>query len=86
MTGEPKLIYTISVYHNPTGATINLERRKRIVEISNKYQIPIVENESYADFHIDGPQLPPAMIGLDADDGVMHISAFTKLMGCGLRL
>ena len=83
---HPKLIYTISVYHNPTGATINLERRKRIVEISNKYQIPIVENESYADFHIDGPQLPPAMIGLDADGGVMHISAFTKLMGCGLRL
>ena len=83
---KPKLIYTISVYHNPTGATISLERRKKIVEISNKYEIPIVENESYADFHIDGPNLPPAMIGLDADEGVMHISAFTKLMGCGLRL
>ena len=83
---KPKLIYMISVYHNPTGATISLERRKKIVEISNKYEIPIVENESYADFHIDGPNLPPAMIGLDADEGVMHISAFTKLMGCGLRL
>ena len=83
---KPKLIYTISVYHNPTGATISLERRKKIVEISNKYEIPIVENESYADFHIDGPELPPAMIGLDDDGGVMHISAFTKLMGCGLRL
>ena len=83
---KPKLIYTISVYHNPTGATISLERRKKIVEISNKYEIPIVENESYADFHIDGPGLPPAMIGLDDDEGVMHISAFTKLMGCGLRL
>ncbi|MDC0034839.1 PLP-dependent aminotransferase family protein [Chloroflexi bacterium] len=83
---KPKLIYTISVYHNPTGATIDLERRKKIVEISNKYEIPIVENESYADFHIDGPELPPAMIGLDSDEGVLHISAFTKLMGCGLRL
>ena len=83
---RPKLIYTISVYHNPTGATISLERRKKIVEISNKYEIPIVENESYADFHIDGPELPPAMIGLDSEGGVMHISAFTKLMGCGLRL
>ena len=83
---RPKLIYTISVYHNPTGATISLERRKKIVEISNKYEIPIVENESYADFHIDGPELPPAMIGLDSEGGVMHISAFTKLMGCGMRL
>ena len=83
---RPKLIYTISVYHNPTGATISLERRKKIVEISNKYEIPIVENESYADFHIDGPELPPAMIGLDSEGGVMHISAFTKLIGCGLRL
>lgn len=83
---KPKLIYTISVYHNPTGATISLERRRQIVEISNKYEIPIVENESYADFHIDGPELPPAMIGLDSEEGVLHISAFTKLMGCGLRL
>ena len=83
---KPKLIYTISVYHNPTGATLSLDRRKRIVEISGRYGIPIVENESYADFRIDGPDLPPAIMSLDSAEGVMYISAFTKLLGCGLRL
>ena len=83
---KPKLIYTISVYHNPTGVTIPLDRRLKILDISNRYGIPIVENESYADFRIDGPELPDAMIGLDDEDGTFYISAFTKLMGCGLRL
>ena len=82
----PKMIYTIPVYHNPTGITTTLDRREAIVEISNKYSIPIVENESYADFRIDGPDLPPAMMSIDKNEGVMYVGAFTKLLGCGLRL
>ncbi|HAE33840.1 MAG: PLP-dependent aminotransferase family protein [SAR202 cluster bacterium] len=83
---QPKMIYTIPVYHNPTGSTMSLERRKQVVDISNRYGIPIVENESYADFRIDGPPLPPAMMGLDEQEGVIYLSAFTKLLGCGLRI
>ncbi len=83
---KPKMIYTISVYHNPTGITLSYERRRHLIEISKNYGVPILENESYADFRIDGPDLPQSMIGMDHDGGVMHISAFTKLMGCGLRL
>ena len=82
----PKMIYTIPVYHNPTGITTTLDRRKSILDISNKYAIPIVENESYADFRIDGPDLPPAMMSIDETESVMYLSAFTKLLGCGLRL
>ena len=82
----PKMIYTIPVYHNPTGVTTTLDRRESIVEISNRYSIPIVENESYADFRIDGPDLPPSMRAIDKNESVMYISAFTKLLGCGLRL
>lgn len=83
---HPKMIYTISVYQNPTGVTLSLERRKRMLEIARKYQVPILENESYADFRIDGPPLPPAIMGMDDSDMVMYVSAFTKLLGCGLRL
>ncbi len=83
---KPKLIYTIPVYHNPTGSTLSLARRKGMLEVGSEFGIPIVENESYADFRIDGPKLPPSMMGLSEDDGVMYISAFTKLLGCGLRL
>jgi 2-aminoadipate transaminase len=83
---QPKLIYTISVYQNPTGVTLSLDRRRHMVEISQKYGIPILENESYADFRIDGDPLPPAMLGMDDQDSVMYVSAYTKLLGCGLRL
>lgn len=83
---QPKMIYSISVYQNPMGITMSEERKKRMVEISQRYGVPIFENESYADFYIDGDPLPPAMMGMDDQDGVMYVSAYTKLLGCGLRL
>jgi 2-aminoadipate transaminase len=83
---RPKLIYTISVYQNPLGTTLSLERRRRMLEVSQKYGVPILENESYADFRIDGPPLPPALSGMDDRGLVMYVSAYTKLLGCGLRL
>lgn len=83
---HPKLIYTISVHQNPMGVTLSLDRRRHMVEISQEYGIPILENESYADFRIDGGPLPPAMIGMDDQDSVMYVSAYTKLLGCGIRL
>ena len=82
----PKMIYTISVYQNPMGMTLNLARRRQMLEISRRYEIPIVENESYADFHIDGEPLPPAMMGLHDQDLTIYVGAYTKLLGCGLRL
>ena len=83
---RPKLIYTISVYQNPMGMTLSLERRKRMVELSQQYGVPIFENESYADCRIEGPPLPQAMSAIDDEDSVMYVSAYTKLLGCGLRL
>ena len=39
---KPKMIYTISVYHNPTGITLSYERRRHLIEISKKYGVPQV--------------------------------------------
>ena len=83
---QPKMIYTISVYQNPMGITMSRERKERMVEISQQHGIPIFENESYADFRIDGDPAPPAMMAMDGQNGVMYVSAYTKLLGCGLRL
>ena len=83
---RPKLIYTISVYQNPMGITWSLERRKALLDVSHRHSIPILENESYADFSIDDDPLPHSIKGLDDQNSVMYISAYTKLIGCGLRL
>ena len=81
-----KLIYAISVYQNPMGVTLSAERRKHMVEIAQDFGVPILENESYADFRIDGDPLPPSMLGMDDQDSVVYVSSYTKLLGCGLRL
>ena len=83
---KPKFIYTIPVYQNPTGATLSLERRKHMLQIAAEYNIPIVENESYADFRIDGNPLPPSMLSMDDNGLVIYVSSYTKLLGCGLRV
>ena len=83
---KPKFIYTIPVYQNPTGATLSLERRKHMLRIAAEYNIPIVENESYADFRIDGDPLPPSMLSMDDNGLVIYVSSYTKLLGCGLRV
>ncbi len=82
----PKFIYTIPVYQNPSGATLSPPRRNRMLQIAAEYGIPIVENESYADFRIDGEPLPPAMLGMDDNGLVIYVSSYTKLLGCGLRV
>jgi 2-aminoadipate transaminase len=83
---KPKFILTIPVYQNPTGITLSLDRRHQLLKIAEKYEIPIIENESYADFRIDGPPLPPSIKSLDTKDLVIYISSFTKLLGCSLRV
>ena len=83
---DPKMIHTISVYQNPLGVTMSLERRKHLLELSHGYGVPILENESYADFQIDGDPLPRSIKGMDDQGSVMYVSAYTKLLGCGLRL
>ena len=83
---KPKFILTIPVYQNPTGITLSSDRRQQILDIAIKYDIPIIENESYADFRIDGPELPHSIKSLDTDDLVIYVSSFTKLLGCSLRV
>ncbi|MQG75847.1 MAG: PLP-dependent aminotransferase family protein [SAR202 cluster bacterium] len=81
-----KLIYAISVYQNPMGVTLSEARRKHMVKIAQDYGVPILENESYADFRIDGDPLPPSMLSMDDQDAVVYVSSYTKLLGCALRL
>ena len=43
---RPRLIFVNSSYHDPTGNILSLERRKKIVELSNRYRVPIVEEDA----------------------------------------
>ena len=82
----PKFVWMIPVYQNPLGFTPPESRRRALLDISQRYNVPVLENESYADFRIDGDPLPTAFSGLSDQGDVMYVSSFTKLLGCGLRV
>lgn len=80
---KPKFIYTIPTFQNPTGITMSLDRRKHLIEISQKYQIPLVEDNPYGELRYSGQRIP-AMKSLDRD--VIYLGTFSKIMCPGLRM
>ncbi|MFZ5354620.1 MAG: PLP-dependent aminotransferase family protein, partial [Bacillota bacterium] len=80
-----KFIYTIPDFQNPTGRTMNLERRKRLIELANKYEMPVVEDNPYGELRFEGEHLP-SLKSLDTKGLVIHLGTFSKIFCPGLRL
>jgi DNA-binding transcriptional MocR family regulator len=83
---RPKFVWLIPVYQNPLGFSLSLQRRRALLQVAQNHDIPILENESYADFRIDGDPLATSFSGLSDRGDVFYVSSFTKLLGCGLRV
>ncbi len=97
----PKFMYILPNFQNPTGVTMTLERRMKLVQIASHYGIPIVEDDPYGDLRYEGEHLPP-LVMLDAeyqgnDDpgcndaglyqgNVIYLGTFSKTLAPGLRL
>lgn len=82
---RPKFIYALTTYQNPTGATMPVERRRRLVEIAERRGIPIVEDNCYGDVHFDGEK-PPALFALSDYGGIVYLCSLSKILAPGLRL
>nr|MBI9046187.1 PLP-dependent aminotransferase family protein [Anaerolineaceae bacterium] len=54
----PKFIYTLPNFQNPTGVTMTLERREKVVELADKYGVPIIEDDPYGLLRFEGEHLP----------------------------
>lgn len=80
-----KFIYTIVNFQNPAGCTMTLERRKKLVEISHKYKIPILEDDPYGYVRYDGDHLP-SIFSLDPEGGVIYAGTFSKILAPGTRI
>jgi 2-aminoadipate transaminase len=84
-TNGIKFIYTIADFHNPTGVAMSLERRKRLIELANEYDVIVVEDAPYRETRFDGEQLP-TLKSLDAEGRVIYLGSFSKILAPGLRL
>ena len=82
---RPKYIYTIPTLQNPTGTVLTMERRWRLLELSQEYGVPIFEDECYADLIFEG-EYENAIRSLDDANRVLHIGSFSKTLGPGARL
>jgi len=82
---QAKMIYTVPSFQNPTGVTMSLERRLQLLEISTKYNIPIVEDAPYHQLRFEGDPIPP-IASLDSNGRVVYLETFSKILSPGLRL
>ncbi len=82
---RPKFIYTIPTFHNPTGVTMPLERRKQLVALGAQYGVLIVEDDAYGDLRFAGEALP-TLAALDSDGWVMRLGTFSKILAPGVRV
>ncbi|MGJ7921854.1 PLP-dependent aminotransferase family protein [Neobacillus sp. LXY-4] len=80
-----KFIYTIPDFQNPTGRTLKLERRKRMIELANQYDVLIIEDNPYGAVRFAGDALPPVK-HFDTEGRVIYMSTFSKIFTPGLRL
>jgi len=80
-----KFIYTIVNFHNPGGSTMSVGRRKKLVEISKKYNVPIFEDDPYGYVRYDGEHLP-SIFSFHDSEGVIYAGSFSKILSPGTRI
>lgn len=82
---QPKFIYVIPTFQNPTGVTTPLHRRLRLLELAKEYNVAIVEDDAYFDLRYSGKRIP-MMITLDDAGLVIYTGTFSKILAAGMRL
>ena len=84
-TENVKMIYVIPDFQNPTGRTWDLDRRHKFMEIINRYEIPVVEDNPYGELRFEGEYMP-ALKSLDTKGLVVYLGTFSKILAPGYRL
>ena len=82
---DAKLLYTIPTFQNPTGTTMSLKKRKRVLELASEYDLLIMEDNPYGDLRFAGEDLP-TLKSLDTEGRVIYCGSFSKILSPGMRL
>ncbi len=87
---QPKFVYLIPTFGNPSGALLSAERRQRVLEMAVKYQTLIVEDDPYGDLYFDQAP-PPSLLALSTSvpgsrELLVHCGSLSKVLSPGLRV
>lgn len=80
-----RLIYTIPTFQNPSGITMSLEKRKRLLELAAQYKVMILEDNPYGDLRFEGEPIA-TLKSMDTENSVVYVGTFSKTLSPGLRL
>ena len=72
---KPKFIYTIPNYHNPTGISMSLKKRRALLNLANIYNVPVIEEDYQWDFAYE--KKLPSLYTLDTNKLVIYLNSFT---------
>ncbi len=81
-----KFIYTIPVGHNPAGTTMPTDRKKHLIEIANRYDLLVIEDDPYSYFVYDETADVSPLKAYDSEDRVLYLSTVSKILAPGLRI
>ncbi len=84
-TENVKLIYVIPDFQNPSGRTWPMQRRRDFMEVVNKYEVPVIEDNPYGELRFKGEFLP-ALKSMDTKGLILYFSTFSKILTPGFRL
>lgn len=80
-----RFIYTIPNFQNPSGATMSLEKRKKLYALAKQYGVLILEDNPYGDLRVAGEALP-SIKSMDEDGIVIYAGSFSKVLAPGVRV
>ena len=83
--GKPAFLYTIATFQNPSGRTLSLERRRRVVEIARAHDLLVLEDDPYGLVRYEGAPLP-TLFELEGGERVVYASSFSKTIAPGVRV
>ena len=82
---KPKFIYTLTTYQNPTGTCMPESRKRELIQLAARFQVPVVEDNCYGDVHFEG-EVVPAMFAMDPEGDHIYIGSLSKIFAPGVRL
>jgi 2-aminoadipate transaminase len=83
---EPKAIYVIPTFQNPSGTTMSLDRRLRLIELARSWNSMIIDDDPYAMLRFEGEEIPSIRSLADGDPLVFAVRTFSKIIAPGLRV
>lgn len=82
---QPRLVYTVPTFHNPTGSVMSAVRRRELVALAHRHGLPILEDDHVREVRFGSP-IPPPLAAFDTHGVVIHAGSFTKSLLPALRL